>query len=776
MSDIARWLEGLGLGRYADAFAAQEIDLEALAHVTESDLKEMGLPIGPRRKVLAAMSEASDAGDTPSDSAMAGQAREAERRQITVMFCDLVGSTALSEQLDPEVLRVLMQAYQRACGAIIERYEGHVAQYLGDGLMTYFGWPQAHEDDAERAVRAGLEIVEAVKAVEAPRPLAVRIGVATGPVVVGETGAGDASVPKLAVGETPNLAARLQGLAQADDIVIAAATRRLVGGAFDLEDLGAHALKGIVEAVRGWRVVGVAATEGRFEAAHGARLTPLIGRNEESVLLLRRWRQAADGEGQVVMLSGEPGIGKSRLIEAVIDASCGQDYTLLRYQSSPYHANTPYYPVIERFERDSGIARDDQPAQRLDKLERQLAHFGDRLAEVVPLVAALLSIPLAGRYPALELTPQEQRDRTTDLLLESVALRAKVMPVLLVLEDAQWADPSTLGLLARLIDSAESSPMLVLVSARPEFDPPWSDHPHASALTLNRLGRREGATMVAAVAEEKTLPDEVLDQIVAKTDGVPLFVEELTKTVLESGVLIDRGDRFELDGPLPPLAIPSTLQDSLMARLDRLATVKEIAQVGATIGREFSHELLAAVAPLAGNELSEALARLVASELIFQRGQPPRARYVFKNQLVRDVAYQSQLSSRRQQLHARIAEALANSFPETVEAEPELLALHYTQAGLADQAIRAWLDAGRHASERIAYVEAVAHLEQGLALLRAETEGEERDRRELELLIALGTPLVATRGIASAEVGGHYERACRLSAASPDPAQVSASL
>ena len=350
------------------------------------------------------------------------------------------------------------------------------------------------------------------------------------------------------------------------------------------------------------------------------------------------------------------------------------------------------------------------------------------------------------------------------------------MPVLLVLEDAQWADPSTLSLLARMIDGAESSPMLVLVSARPEFEPPWGDHPHASALTLNRLGRRQGAMMVAAVAEAKTLPDEVLEQIVAKTDGVPLFVEELTKTVLESGVLIDRGDRFELDGPLPPLTIPSTLQDSLMARLDRLATVKEIAQVGATIGREFSHELLAAVAPLTGDELSEALARLVASELLFQRGQPPRARYVFKNQLVRDVAYQSQLSSRRQQLHARIAAALAESFPESVEAEPEVLALHYTQAGLADQAIGAWLKAGRHASERIAYAEAVAHLEQGLVLLRAGPEGEERDRRELELLIALGTPLVATRGIASAEVGVHYERARRLSSASHDPAQVSASL
>ncbi|MCZ6588465.1 MAG: AAA family ATPase [Alphaproteobacteria bacterium] len=784
MSDIRQWLEQLGFGKYADAFEREEVDLDALPHLTSEILKDIGVPAGPRAKLLAAIqalkqedpAAKSDTIEPAAPTEAPATAREAERRQLTVMFCDLVGSTALAEALDPEDLRAIMQAYQKAAGSIIERYEGHVAQYLGDGLMTYFGWPQAHEDDAERAVRAALEITEAVKRVTAPEPLAVRIGIATGAVVVGETGAGDASVPKLAVGETPNLAARLQGLAHADDIVIAAATRRLVGGAFGLEDLGAHALKGIVEAVRGWRVVGVVATAGRFEAAHGAHLTPLIGRDEETALLLRRWRQAAGGEGQVVMLSGEPGIGKSRLIEAVIDASHGQEYTLLRYQCSPYHVNTPYYPVIERFERESGIARDDQSAQKLDKLESQLAHFGDRLGEVVPLIAALLSIPLAGRYPALELTPQEQRDRTTDLLLESVALRAKAMPVLLVLEDAQWADPSTLSVLARMIDGAESSPMLVLVSARPEFVPSWGDHPHASALTLNRLGRREGAMMVAAVVEEKTLPDEVLDQIVAKTDGVPLFVEELTKTVLESGVLIDRGDRFELDGPLPPLAIPSTLQDSLMARLDRLATVKEIAQVGATIGREFSHELLAAVAPLGGNELSEALARLVASELIFQRGQPPRAQYVFKNQLVRDVAYQSQLSSRRQQLHARIAAALVESFPESVEAEPEVLALHYTQAGLADQAIGAWLDAGRHASERIAYVEAVAHLEQGLALLSAGPEGEERDRRELELLIALGTPLVATRGIASAEVGVHYQRARRLSAASHEPAQVSASL
>ncbi len=720
---IRGWLEGLGLGQHAEAFEAQEIDLDALADVTEGDLKEMGIPIGPRRKILRAIAELGTAAQTAPAPA---RPQEAERRQITVMFCDLVGSTALSEKLDPEDLRSLMQDYQKACGGVIERYEGHVAQYLGDGLMTYFGWPRAHEDDAERAVRASLEIVEAVGTME----LQVRIGVATGPVVVGETGAGDASVPKLAVGETPNLAARLQGLASADEIVVGPSTRRLLGGTFELDDLGEQALKGIVEPVPAHRVTGIAATEGRFEAQH-QYLTPLVGREAEMAMVMARWEQACAGEGQVIVLGGEPGIGKSRITQAFRERVEDEPHTRLRYQCSPYHTNSALHPVIEQIERAAGFTRDDEPDNKLNKL--------DKLEQLIPngagraLIASLLSLPVE-RYAALAMSPQKQKEETLRMLAEQVTALAADTPVLLIFEDAHWIDPTSQELLDLVVPMVAAHRVLAVITHRPEYTPPWTGRGHVAPLALTRLGRAEAAAMVARVSD-KPLPDDVLDQIVAKTDGVPLFVEELTKTVVEGG--IQTAD-----------SIPETLQDSLMARLDRLMTVKDVAQTAACIGREFSQELIVAVSPLDTAALEDAIQQLVTAELIFRAD----ANYVFKHALVQDAAYNSLLRSKRQQIHGVIAEALQDLFSDIRDIEPELVAQHYTEAGSGSDAISWWIAAGKIAIERMAMVEALAHLERALAINESLSPNSRNDRQELEIRNALGVAHTAVNGWASEKI------------------------
>jgi class 3 adenylate cyclase/predicted ATPase len=777
MTNIREWLEGLGLDRHADAFEAQEIDLEALPEITDEDLKDMGLPIGPRRKIAKAIRELDSEPQATAATALPANAPlrssgEADRRQLTVMFCDLVGSTALSEQLDPEDLRALMASYQTACGAVVERYDGHVAQYLGDGLMVYFGWPRAHEDDAQRAVRAGLEIVAAVKRVAARETLQVRIGVATGSVVVGETGAGDAAVPKAAVGETPNIAARIQALAGADELLIAATTRRLAGGAFEYQELGEQNLKGVVEPLRVSRVLGASQAEGRFGAQAVGGLTPLVGRETETQLLLERWQQAKEGEGRVVLLSGEAGIGKSRVTEVLCEHIAGEKHVRLRYQCSPYYNNSAFYPAIAQLERAAGFARDDSTEQKLDKLEATLAMATADPSVVAPLFAAMLSLPV-DRYPPLELSPPQQKQKTIEALTEHVLDLAAKNPVLMIFEDAHWMDPTTLETLSALIERIDSAPVLIVITHRPEFDPPWTGNDHVEVHSLSRLSRRMGADLVAKVVGDKALPDEVLDQIVAKTDGVPLFVEELTKMVLEAGFLKDAGDRYELEGPLPPLAIPTTLQDSLMARLDRLATVKEVIQIGAAIGREFSLELLSLVSPLDENELHDALGQLVTSELVFRRGQGAETRYVFKNALVQDVAYDSTLKSERQHLHSRIAKALEDRFQNYVEVAPELLAYHYSKAGLVEQAVDSWLAAGRRAGGRGAFKEAIAHLRTGLEHAKALGDPGLRDQRELDLLLALGTPLIAVNGVSSKSVGELYDRARVLCYALDDDVHLS---
>ncbi len=767
MSDIRAWLGGLGLGEYAAMFEAEKVTVNTLPELTDSELKELGLPLGPRKALLKAVREG--AADLGASSAPAETAPpSAERRQISVMFCDLVGSTALSEKLDPEDLRSVMQAYRQTCGTVIERYQGHVAQYLGDGLMAYFGWPSAHEDDADRAIRAGLDIVEAIETVAAPEPLAVRIGIASGVVVVGDSGEAQADA-RLAVGDTPNLAARIQALAATNSVAIGHQTRRLAGGAFALTSLGEQALKGVAEPVEIFQVV-EAKSESRFEARAAAGLTPFVGREHEIGLLLDRWEQVKDGEGQVVLLSGEPGIGKSR-ISAMLEARLADEpHTRLRSQCSPHYASSPYYPFIAQLERAAGFAREDSAEAKLDKLEAALSQGTDDVAAQAPLLASMLSLPLS-RYAPLALLPQEQKALTIAALAQQVVGLARQQPVSIILEDAHWIDPTTLEAFGAIIEHIERAPVLLVITHRPEFSPPWSGCAYLTMISLARLSQRQGQAMVQKVTHGKSLPGEVLDQIVARTDGVPLFVEELTKTILEAGFLKDEDGRYALDGPLPPLAIPATLQDSLTARLDRLGSVKEVAQVGACIGREFAYELMAAITPLDDSALEDALQQLVVAELVFRRGTPPDATYTFKHALVQEVAYSSLLKQRRQQLHREIANVVVSEFPLEAEREPEALARHFQEGGLIDRAIEHWMRAGRSAAARYANYEALTYFENALDLIRQHTEPAAGALSELEARLAMGSAFISTKGLFSEEVLANYSRARELSERVGSPRQ-----
>ena len=631
---------------------------------------------------------------------------DAERRQLTVLFCDLVDSTALASQLDPEDLREVVRAYQDTCAKVIARFEGHIAQYLGDGLLVYFGYPLAHEDDAQRAVRAGLGIVEALGQLnthlgqERGVHLAVRLGIHTGLVVVGDVGGG-ARQEQLALGETPNLAARLQGLAAPNTLVISAATFQLLGGFFACQPLGTPLLKGLAQPLAVYRVLYESMARSRLEAASSTGWTPLVGREQEIGVLLERWAQVKDGFGQVVLLSGEAGIGKSRLVQVLTEQVAAEPRAWLTpCQCSPYYQNTALYPMIDLLERVAlHFEREESAEQKIGKLEGFLVQYGLPLAEAVPLFAALLSLPLPADYAPLPVSPEQQKQRTLHALLTILLRIAAQQPLLFVMEDLHWVDPSTLELLSLLVDQGPTVRILALFTFRPDFTPPWTGRAHLTQLTVNRLPQRQAVEVIRQVAHGKVLPPEVVEQIVAKTDGVPLFVEELTKMVLESGLLQEQDERYALTGPLHPLAIPATLHDSLMARLDRLAAVKALAQLGATLGREFSYALLRAVAPLEEESVHQGLHQLVAAEFLYQRGVPPQATYTFKHALIQDVAYQSLLRSTRQQYHQRIAQVLEARFPETVETQPELLAQHYTEAGLTEQAV-ALLAAGRPTRQR----------------------------------------------------------------------------
>src|SRR5262245_5059626 len=700
----------------------------------------------------------------PATSPVAGpRAAEAERRQLTVLFCDLVGSTMLSTQLDPEELREVVQAYQETCTTVIQRYEGHIAQHLGDGLLVYFGYPAAHEDEPQRAVRTGLEIIEALHHLNPrlPRPLQVRIGIHTGLVVVGEIGS-SAKREVLALGETPNLAARLQGLAEPDTVVISEATYHLVHGLFACQALAPQEVKGFPTPLTVYRVLGASGAQSRFEVAMQAGLTPLVGRDEELALLRRRWQQTQEGSGQVVLLSGEPGIGKSRLVQELKDHVAQDGAVRIEYRCSPYHQNSAFYPLIEHLQRVLQFTTGDTPQDRLHKLAQTLSRYRFPQTDTVPLLASLLSLPPPEGSPPLSLTPQQQKQKTLATLVRWLFEETERAPVYAIWEDLHWADPSTLEFLTVCLDQTPTARMLLVLTGRPEFTPPWASRSHVSQLVLSRLGQQQSSAIVAGVTGGKPLPPEVMQQIANKTDGVPLFVEELTKMVMESGLVREVAGRYELTGPLPPLAIPSTLQDSLMARLDRLASVRDIAQMGATIGREFTYELLQAVSPLTEDSLQWGLKQLVEAELVYQSGLPPQARYLFKHALVQETAYQSLLKSRRQQLHQQVARVLEEQFRQTVATQPELVAHHYTEAGLIAQAIPYWQQAGERAAQRSAYVEAISHLTQGLELLQPLPDSPERTQQELTLQIALGGALMAIKGYAAPEVGHAYARAREL--------------
>jgi class 3 adenylate cyclase len=770
MTSFTEWLGQIGLAHCGQVLLENGIDFDVAPDLTQDDLRSLGLNLGDSRRLLraitrlgqqAAAAHASTAGiaNVPSQPI---HTYLGELRQLTVMFCDLVGYTELAQRLDPEALKSVIRAYRKACTKVVVHYDGYVAQYLGDGLMVYFGWPGAHEDDAERCVRSALEIVQAIKGVSAAQALAVHIGVATGPVMVGEASKEGNAEDALAVGETPNLADRLQGLAGPDEVVIDPDTRRLVGNTFELADLGVHPLKGIVEPVRAWRVQGVLRAEGRFDAAHGsAALTDLVGRKEEVALLVRHWHVARSGEGQVVLLSGEPGIGKSRLTQVLRDEIKNEPHAALRYQCSPFRLNSALYPIIEQLEFAAGFARDDTPEQKLDKLDAVLVGTQAERAESAPLIAALLSLP-TDRYPPLGLSPQRRKEKILEMLVGQVEALARRQPVLIVFEDAHWIDPTSQELLDMMVPRLRALPVLLVLTYRPQYTPRGIGYAHVATMGLTGLPQHLGTELVGKVTQGKALPPEVLEQIVAHADGVPLFIEELTKSVVESRLLHEEDNRYTLLVPFPALAIPTTLRASLIERLGRRAGARELAQIGACIGREFSYELLAAVSPRKGEEFEEELEQLIRTGLVFRRGTPPEATYTFKHALVQDAAYYSLPKTERPQLHAQIAHALENDFRDRVANEPEVLAHHHTEAGHLTAAIPLWRKAGESALARVALQEAVAHLHKGLAIADRLEPSADRDSLELSLREPLHAAQLQWRGWATPEVGVNAAAILRL--------------
>ena len=768
LPDINSWLAGLGLEKYCSAFLEAEVDFDTLPDLAEGDLKELGLPLGPRRKVwgaiqrLGAASNPVDAQVTaavfPSEGSAHTISNDAERRHLTVMFVDLVGSTAMASRMDPEDMRHVITSYQNTVAGVVTRFEGFVAKFMGDGVLCYFGWPSANEDDVERAVRAGLAMIDDVRKCHEPNgtALATRVGIATGVVVVGDMIGSGAAQEAAVVGETPNLAARLQGLAQPNQLVLPKESKNLLGNLFVLEPLGAHSLKGIAEAVDAFVVIGENKKESRFAARQSGALTPIVGREQEVGRLADCWVKAASGSGQVVVVSGEAGIGKSRIAMAAVEIASQQKHIRLTYQCSPYHADSAFYPVMQQISYAARFEHSDSIDIKLDKLEALLGRNHDDLK----LMTSLLGLNAQTRYGVIDLNPAQQRAQTMRMFVRLLVEQSKIKPVLMIYEDLHWIDPTSLELLEILLDAIVDREVMILATARPTFDHGFGGHPIVTRFTLNRLGREQVASIASKLTGGKTLPAEIVEIISERTDGVPLFVEELTKTILESGALKEQGNRYVLDGPLSAIAIPTTLHDSLMARLDRLQPVKEVAQTAACIGREFRHDLLGKVSSLSDAKLTIALNGLIEAELIYRRGLPPEATYLFKHALVRDAAYESLLKEKRRAVHSRILAALETD----ILIAPEVLAVHAEAANLTDRAITLWDAASKAAIARPAFDEAIAHLARAIDLLKSRRDQNDADAiaASLTLQIQLSVVYMSSTGWAADATKAAFQRALDL--------------
>ena len=776
---VSAWLENLGLGRYAEAFQQNAITWDVLPELKESDLEALGVLLGHRKILLRAIAHLSQRAEgmgpgtlpiavSPDTQPFPPERDQAERRQLTVMFCDLVDSTALSRRLDPEDLQDVIRRFLDACSQTIGRFNGYIAKYMGDGMLVYFGYPQAHENDAERAVHAGLALLDTVKALHHDNPhpelrIAARIGIATGQVVVGELMGQDTAKERSVFGETPNLAARLQGVAQPNQLIIDPVTKRLVGNEFECADYGVFSLKGFDTPIQAWDVLSIRLSTSRFESSRSSHLTNFVGREQEISLLLGRWREAIDGEGQVVLLSGEAGIGKSRIVRTLCDRLADARYQTIQFQCSPYHLNTALYPATTFLQHAAGLASQDSAQAQLNKLHALARESGIEDQDTVSLLADLLSIRGDDRYPTVNVSSEKRKDMTLEALVHYLQGVADRCPVVFIVEDAHWLDPTTLDLLTRIIDRIRQMRVLLLITFRPDFKPVWAEYSHVTFLTLSRLPRRQSAELVAAMTGGKGLPPAVQQAILAKTDGVPLYIEALTENVLESGLLTEGNESFTLKGSLKELPIPDSLHALLMERVDRLGPAKEIVQTGAAIGREFTYELLQATVEVPDSQLKNALDHFVASGLISQEGEIPLAKYHFKHALVQEAAYNTLPKKPRRLLHARIAKTLESRFAERIKMEPELLAYHYEQAGLTGLAVDYWHRAARRDAERSANIEALNHFNRALELLKDLPQGPERNDLELEILLARGVPLLSVQGHASDEVERNYRRAKDLS-------------
>lgn len=789
MSDLVSvWLENLELERYRDAFRQNAITWDVLPELTDDDLISLGVMLGHRKKLLRAIAQLSKSSEanqaqvvlpaTAIESKTSSSGRDqAERRQLTVMFCDLVGSTMLSRQLDPEDLQEIVRRFLEICSQVISGCNGYIAKYMGDGLLAYFGYPHAHEYDAERAIHAGLAILDRVKAASQhpsssqELEIAVRIGVATGQVIVGEV-IGQATAKERSVfGETPNLAARLQALAAPNQLVIDSATKRLIGGEFECTDHGAFSLKGFDRPIQAWGVLCSTPSISRFESYRSGPLVSFIGREYETAFLLDRWQEAVNGKGQVVLLCGEAGIGKSRLIRQLRDQLTMDHYETIQFQCSPHHTNTALYPVATYLRRAAELTSEDSSPTQLHKLAALMANYRLDDDVTITLLADLLSIQTEERDLSLNLSSDRRKSMTLDAVVLYLQRLTDRSPLLLLVEDAHWLDPTTLDLMTRIIDHIRQIRVLVLITFRSDFKPAWLGYNHVTFLSLNRLPRRHSVELIAAMTGGKMLPQEVQQAIVEKTDGVPLYIEALTENLLEAGLLVEGAQSYALGAPVREIKIPDSLQSLLMERVDKLGSIKEIVQVGAAIGREFSYELLRESVEVGRSELDAALNLLKVSGLIFQEGHIPVAKYLFKHALIQDAAYNTLSKKTRRSLHARIAKVLESRFADRVKMEPELLAYHYEQAGEISAAVQYRQRAAHRYAARSEDAEALNHFNRTLELLKMMPQSPDRNAQELELLIARGAPLLTLHGYASDEIKDNYQRAKSLSEENPSSEQ-----